>query len=73
MIRVRSFSGGYPLLNLDVTTGSNRLAAREAAERANEYGNWNDVQVNFNDGSRPMRGTELAGWVRRHFPDVIPA
>ena len=73
MIRVRSFSGDYPLLNLDVTTGSNRMAARDAARRASDYGNWDDVQINFNDGSRPMRGEELAKWVERHFPEELCA
>lgn len=69
MIRIRSFHSGTPLPNMDVTTGSNRMAAREASERAARYGTWDDVSVNFNDGSRPMRGAELAGWVRRHFPE----
>lgn len=71
MIRVRSFSGGYPLVNLDVKTSSNRMAAKEAATRALDYGTWDAVQINFNDGSRPMGGAELRQWVRRHFPQVL--
>lgn len=71
MIRIRSFSGNHPCIGLDVTTGSNRVAAREAADRAARYGNWEDVSVNFGDGSCALRGDELQLWVTRHFPDVI--
>jgi hypothetical protein len=67
-ITVRSFHNGQPLPGLDVRTGSNRVAAEEAAARAARYGTWDDVQLNFSDGSRPMRGDELRRWVERHFP-----
>jgi hypothetical protein len=71
VIRIRSFSNGYPCISLDVTTGSNRVAAQEAAQRATRYGNWNDVSVDFNDGSRPLHGAELANWVARHYPQFL--
>jgi hypothetical protein len=71
MILIRSFSAGNPCIGLDVKTGSNRLAAKDASERAARYGNWEDVQVNFNDGSRPMRGSELRAWVARHYPEFV--
>jgi hypothetical protein len=47
------------------------VAAKEAADRASHYGTWDDVQINFNDGSRPMRGAELAAWGERHYPETI--
>jgi hypothetical protein len=71
MICVRTFAGTVPILAHDLRTGSNRVAAREAADRALDRGSWSQVQINFNDGSRPMRGDECKGWVERHFPEVI--
>lgn len=71
MIRVRSFAGATPILAHDVTTGSNRVAAAEAASRALDHGGWDSVGINFNDGSRPMRGAECRHWVERHFPEAI--
>lgn len=76
MLRISSLCGPYPLPQLDVRTGSNRVAARDAAERAWEYGNhkyynWDEVQVDFGDGSRPMRGDELGHWIARHFPELL--
>jgi hypothetical protein len=69
MIRIRSFHGHRPCPSLDVTTGSNRVAAQEAHARACRYGNWDDVSIDF-DGCRPLRGDELSAWIRRHFPDL---
>lgn len=70
MIRIRTFDGKVSLPSLDVTTGSNRVAAEEAASRGKTYG-WDDVSVNFGDGSRAMRGEELRAWVERHYPELV--
>ena len=72
-IRVRSFIGRQPCPSLDVWTGSNSVAALEAVQRAEMYGNWDEVQLDFGDNSRPMRGAELKQWVGRHFPEAVIA
>lgn len=72
-IRIRSFVGRQPCPSLDVWTGSNRVAALDAAERAERYGNWDEVQLDFGDNSRPLRGAELKQWVSRHFSEAVVA
>jgi hypothetical protein len=62
-IRVRTFSGGYPLLGLDVTTDSQKVAKAEAYQRAQDHG-YENVQVTF-PGERPFRGRELRELIER--------
>jgi hypothetical protein len=71
VIRVRSYSGRYALTGIDMRTGSLALAARDAVLRAEAHGHWDDVSVDLDDGSRPLRGVELRDWITRHFPEAL--
>jgi hypothetical protein len=61
---IRSYSEGIACVGLDVRTTSARTAALDAQERAERYGNWEDVGVRDLALFTTITGERLRTWTR---------